>query len=563
MIAATLTLPVPLTLSTRWRHAALAVLVALLWILICYRDTALSMVLIWRRSDTFAHGFLVVPIVAWLVWRQRHDIARHAPQPSPGVLPMLALMGLIWLVGEVAAANTLTQAALVGLLVLSVPLLLGWPVARCIAFPLGFLFFAVPMGEFLLPQLMEWTTNFTVWALRLSGVPVYREGLNFVIPSGRWSVVEACSGVRYLIASITVGTLYAYLSYQSLRRRLLFVAASVFVPVFANWVRAYMIVMLAHLSNNRLATGVDHLLYGWIFFGIVVALMFGLGSRWAQPEPRRVPPLPSLQAMESGPYMPAPLTSLWLCGVALVGMSALPHLVYWSMGQNAESSAMAAVDSSAATRTLAPPTVLGNNWTLQAAGDDVQMPHFKPAYQNPSFDTQGVYVAPGSAVGLYIGAYLQQTRGHALVSSDNVLVSSHDPHWLVVGRSTRSTLLDAHAVTMRVSELRTIDSNASAERGTLRAWQVTWVNGTLTHSDYIAKALGALHRLTGKGDAAAVIVIYTRESSPGQGDAALAAFWRDNYATINALLLRHTGSGSKLTTAPDGAPAVKGKEVMS
>ena len=83
------------------------------------------------------------------------------------------------------------------------------------AFPLGFLFFAVPIGDFMLPQLMEWTADFTVLALRLSGVPVYREGLQFIIPSGAWSVVEACSGIRYMIASVTVGCLFAYLSYRA------------------------------------------------------------------------------------------------------------------------------------------------------------------------------------------------------------------------------------------------------------------------------------------------------------------------------------------------------------
>jgi exosortase len=122
-------------------------------------------------------------------------------------------------------------------------------------FPLLFLFFAVPVGDFLLPRLMEWTADFTVQALRLTGIPVFREGQNFVIPSGNWSVVEACSGIRYLIASLTVRTLYAYLTYTSLKRRLTFILVSLLVPILANWFRAYMIVMLGHLSGNKLATG--------------------------------------------------------------------------------------------------------------------------------------------------------------------------------------------------------------------------------------------------------------------------------------------------------------------
>ncbi len=249
-----------------WRHAFSALIFLVTWILFLYQDTGIAMVTIWARSDTFAHGFLVPPIVLWLVWRQRHVIAMQTPQPAIGAFAFIACAAFFWLVGDLAAVNAVTQLALVALLVLVVPAVLGWSVARSIIFPLGFLFFAVPIGEFLMPQLMAWTADFTVLALRLSGIPVYREGLQFVIPSGNWSVVEACSGMRYLIASLTVGTLFAYLNYKSTKRRLVFVLVSMLVPVVANWMRAYIIVMLGHVSGNKLAAGVDHLIWVAIFW---------------------------------------------------------------------------------------------------------------------------------------------------------------------------------------------------------------------------------------------------------------------------------------------------------
>ena len=145
--------------------------------------------------------------------------------------------------------------------------LIGLRLSARMAFPLVFLFFAAPIGDFMLPKLMEWTAGFTILALRTSGIPVYQEGLEFVIPSGKWSVIEACSGIRYIIASVTVGTLFAYLNYTSLKRRLIFIGISMLVPVVANWFRAYLIVMMGHISNNKLAAGVDHLIYGWVWFG--------------------------------------------------------------------------------------------------------------------------------------------------------------------------------------------------------------------------------------------------------------------------------------------------------
>ena len=97
-------------------------------------------------------------------------------------------------------------------------------------------------------------------------------------------MVEACSGIRYLIASMTLGTLYAYLNYDSTQRRLLFIALSAIVPIVANGLRAFLIVMIGHHSDMKLATGVDHLVYGWLFFGVVMFFLFSLGALFSEPQ---------------------------------------------------------------------------------------------------------------------------------------------------------------------------------------------------------------------------------------------------------------------------------------
>jgi len=110
-------------------------------------------------------------------------------------------------------------------------------------------------------------------------------GVPFALPTGTWSVVEACSGIRYVIASVTLGFLYAYVSYHALWKRLLFIALSALLPVLANGLRAYGIVLIGHYSDMQLAVGVDHLVYGWVFFGIVMLLLFWLGGFWAEEHP--------------------------------------------------------------------------------------------------------------------------------------------------------------------------------------------------------------------------------------------------------------------------------------
>lgn len=237
-------------LPVAWRRALPALVVSLLWLLFWYRETGAAMVAIWERSETFTHGFVVPPIVLWLIWRKRQLLATLQPRPQWLLAPVVVVLAAVWLLGQLAAINVLTQFALVALAIAMIVLLLGAPVARRLTFPLAFLLLAVPFGDFMMPQLMDWTARFTVLGLRLSGIPVYQEGLQFIIPSGSWSVVEACSGVRYLIASFTVGALFAYLNYRSRRRRLIFMAVAIAVPVVANWLRAYIIVMLGHLSGT-------------------------------------------------------------------------------------------------------------------------------------------------------------------------------------------------------------------------------------------------------------------------------------------------------------------------
>jgi exosortase A len=478
------------------------------------------MVGIWYRSETFTHAFLVPPISLWLIWRQRHLIAAKTPQPMVSVLVLAAGVAFAWLLGDLVAINAVTQLALVTLLMLAVPAVLGVAVTRLIVFPLFFLFFTVPIGEFAMPQLMEWTADFTVLALRLSGIPVYREGLQFVIPSGNWSVVEACSGVRYLLASLTVGTLFAYLNYQSNRRRVVFALVSLVVPVLANWMRAYIIVMLGHLSGNKLAAGVDHLIYGWVFFGVVIMLMFVIGARWAEPDKVLLP-----QASDA-PASTAKFSAakLWAMATSFALLAAVPLVANWAIDRS----------ESAVTVRLTAPAALSPTWQAVTPA----LADFKPAFDNPSAEINTSYASQGQAVGLYLGYYHHQDYNRKLVSSSNVLVPSNDKQWSRVSSGARPVTVNGQPVVVRTAELRQNSLASSGSQNRLVVWQIYWINGRLTSNDYLAKVYSAYYRLTGRGDESAVLVLYAQKGDQASNpEAQLESFVSDNYAAINTLLM--------------------------
>lgn len=471
-----------------WKQTLTAILMIFSWIGYWYWGTLEAMAQIWLRSETYAHGLIVPPITLWLIWRDRHRLATVQPTPAFGFALALACLVFCWLLGELTAVNALAQFSVVGVIILAIMVLVGLSISKELAFPLIFLFFAVPIGDFLLPQLMEWTADFTVLALRLSGIPVFREGQNFIIPSGNWSVIEACSGIRYLIASLTVGTLYAYLTYTSLKRRLTFILLALLVPIVANWLRAYMIVMLGHLSGNKLAAGVNHLIYGWIFFGIVIAIMFMIGMRWAEPVDLNQP----IRRVTAGhrEHMQTP----WLVTI-IIALLIASAPIYEKHIQKTNTSAVVQ---------LAPATTVGS-W------QEFPSPiNWQPRFANPSTELNTAYSNPDGWVGLYIAYYQNQNYDRKLVTSTNVLVTSTDPQWQIV--TTRLANASIGGTTQKILESELLNKGNSAD-DRYTVWQWYWINGHLTRSDIEAKWLSAWGQLTGQGDDSAIIVIYTPKPS--------------------------------------------------
>lgn len=506
---------VPPAPTFQWKQAFLAIAIVELALIGLYFGTASAMVEIWWRSETFNHAFLVPPIALWLIWEKRHALAREAPRPALWLILPLAAIAFGWLLGELAAVNAVTQFALVAMLVLAVPLIIGLPAAKRIAFPLGFLFFAVPIGEFVMPKLMDWTAMFTVMGLRASGIPVYQEGLHFVIPSGKWSVVEACSGVRYLIASVVVGTLYAYLNYQSLKRRLIFVGVAILVPLVANWLRAYMIVMLGHYSGNTLAVGVDHLIYGWVFFGVVIMIMFAIGMRWREPEAE----LPAVAVGSAGSAASSPSASLATAALLALGIAIAPH------------AALRFLESGPAL----PQPVLSAQALAQGGWEiaDGPLSDWQPAFANPSGTLNAVLAKDGRRVGVFIAYYRLQGYERKLISSENVLVKSGDKAWAQIGRDSRQISLGGRPASVRTGLLRSNHFSVGAEPEKYRVWHWYWIGGRIVTSDHLGKLWLALARLGGQGDESAAVFVYAPEPA---GETVLADYLATAGQDIGRLL---------------------------
>jgi len=494
------------------------VLLCLLAVLGAFYRTFVEMVQIWGQSQTYSHGYLVLPIFLVLVWQRSAPLAAAPIQPFvPAFVPAIGA-GFLWLLGELASALALSFFAMIAMVPLTVAAVLGLRWARVLAFPFAILFFAVPFGEAFVPTLMQWTADFTVTALKLSGVPVYREGQNFVIPSGNWSVVEACSGVRYLIASLFVGALYAWQMYRSPLRRAAFLLAAVVVPIVANWLRAYFIVMLGHFSDNRIAAGVDHLIYGWIFFGIVIAIMFAVGAAWREDD------VPDSGARASATAVTAVET--WpLAHVSR--MAALMLAVLF-----AAPVAAAVLMQPLQERALPDATVTpASGWTAVTRPLTTWRPHL----QAPAREQLLAFEKDGRQVGVYAGFFRNQRQGAELVSSVNQLAGEGDTRWQRLSTGVRTAELNGKLLPVHMESLRGVD-------GTIVAWRWYGLDGVSTASDVRAKFQLAIDRLLRRDDTSAWLAIFVvNPETPAAGDLVLAAFAREMGAALERGVLEVAG----------------------
>ncbi|GAB2860680.1 exosortase A [Pseudoduganella ginsengisoli] len=467
------------------RHAAVLAAAALLLMVALYFATAASLVAIWNSSETFMHGYVILPISLWLIWRRRDNLALYPPRPYWPALVALGLAGAAWLLARMGEVQVVMQYAFVAMLPLAVLAIVGVQLARSFAFPLLFLLAAVPFGEVLIDPLINFTADFTVWTLQLMGMPVLRNGTHFEIPSGNWSVVEACSGLRYLVSSITLGFLYAYLTYTSTWRRACFVLLSLVVPVIANGLRAVMIVLLGHYSGMTLAVGVDHLIYGWLFFGLVMLLMFWIGGYWREDEEAAAPA--TIQAAAAQPAVPTRTSAI--AALVTVAVAAIwPVMAAYNDHVNYNP----AVPQLALSLPL-PPAKPYSTWE----------PRYMPADASIS---QVVQAADGAPVAVHIMAYRNQSNSKALISSSNKLTGEKEANH-VVANGTAQVAVNGRTLALR-------EARISGPEGDQLVWYWLRVGGHDTASNYGGKLWQAWYKLTWRGDDGATVLVSTPLARP-------------------------------------------------
>ena len=230
----------------------------------------------WNRED-YNYCYLVPFIVLYLIWEKRKDFAATPSSPSRAGFPLLLLGIGFYFLGELGGEYyTLYLSS--WLLLIGICLLhLGWRKLKTILFPLFFILTMFPPPNFIYNkvsvELKLLSSQLGVTLMQLYGMSAYREGNIIDLGFTQLQVVDACSGLRYLIPLIVLGILLAYFFKAAFWKRAFLVISVVPLSIITNSLRIALTGIFYEVWGPSVAEGFFHGFSGWFIFMFSLALL--------------------------------------------------------------------------------------------------------------------------------------------------------------------------------------------------------------------------------------------------------------------------------------------------
>ena len=289
----------------------LAAIVAIaLGIGLVYWRVFIGLVDAWMVDGNYSHGFLIVPIAAYLAWERRDRLRAAALRPTSLGLVVLAGGIVVLLVGLLGAELFLTRISLLGTLAGIMLFLFGAAHLRILLFPLAFLLLMIPLPAIIFNQiafpLQLFASRVGEAAIAGAGIPVLREGNVLILANTSLEVAEACSGIRSLVSLPTLAIVYGYFTDSRSWVRTTVALSTLPVAILANGARVAGTGIASHWWGPSAAEGVFHEFSGWVVFVVAFVMMLGLQRLilWIAPKRRPAAAPPTALAGGAGPAVP-------------------------------------------------------------------------------------------------------------------------------------------------------------------------------------------------------------------------------------------------------------------
>ena len=251
--------------------------------LILYLPILIDLVSDWYHDPNYGHGFLIIPVSAWLIWKKRAVLKTIPLETGKWGLPVTIASLALFIVGTAGAEFFTTRVSMVGLLFGITLYLAGPRFLREIWFAFFFLLFMIPV-----PYIIYYSATFPLQllgskiaagVLGVIGIPHLRQG-NIIHLSNNYSleVAEACSGLRSLVTLLALGALLSYLTLKTKWKAMTLFLATIPIAIAANIFRITVTAIGAYGISRKIAEDFLHELSGTIVFMFSLICLLILSS---------------------------------------------------------------------------------------------------------------------------------------------------------------------------------------------------------------------------------------------------------------------------------------------
>ena len=381
-----------------------------LWaaVIAAYWPSARALDALWRNTseETYTHGYLILLISLWLVVRERRRLLSAPARPIPAALVALVLLSGAWVFAWRPSIQELHLLLLPLILWTVVVAAFGWRSARILAFPVGYLYFAMPIWSDINGLVQTLSAKMTGALIFLTGLPAFMQGDYVQLPGGAIEIAASCSGLHALIVGLALATLYGKIAGVSVRRRWLWIAVMGALSLIVNWIRIFTVITAAVFTDMHSSLVRHHYWLGWwLFAGAFALFLWWTGRKSQLARGERVPD-PSPVTAEAGPSTGHRTVAVL---ATLAALAVLPLASYGLDWLNAGA------------------TPVSIAWPADPAGWQVSPGRggeWAPRFRRPSAASRRRYTdTNGRAVEVFTVAYRVQTQDAKLLSFWNHLLA--------------------------------------------------------------------------------------------------------------------------------------------
>ncbi len=243
---------------------------------------------IWRYSfddGTYSHAPLIPLISIYLLYFSFTNNSFKFRQRHSWVAALcLLLAGIFYFISITAQISLGYWLSLLCLLLAAVVFLFCFNIN--ITFPIFFLIFLLPIWGVLTTPLQQLSIAAVSTIMNMTSVPVYIEEQFVHIPSGTFEIAGGCSGLRYLLVSLAISSLYVFLYIRSAINATALIIFAILGALLTNWLRISALIIIGHETEMTSSLMEDHNNFGWYLYIPFMIALFYLGNKLASEVPR-------------------------------------------------------------------------------------------------------------------------------------------------------------------------------------------------------------------------------------------------------------------------------------